>query len=62
MYSDSIFLKTAVKIAILHNLGDKLFSRTAAALDLSLKNVRSQQDKLILHQKCVSAMISRTEE
>jgi len=32
--------------------GDKLFSRAAEDLDLSLKKARSQKDKLILHQKC----------
>jgi hypothetical protein len=41
---------------ILHNLGDKFFNRVAEDLDLSLKKVRNQQDKLILHQKCVRSI------
>jgi hypothetical protein len=44
-------------IPILHNLGDKLFNRAATDLDLSLKKVRSQKDRLNLHQKCVRAKI-----
>jgi hypothetical protein len=30
-------------IPLLHNLGDKLFTGAAEALDLSLKNVKSQE-------------------
>jgi hypothetical protein len=42
----------AKTLGIWPTLGDKLFSRAAEILDSSLKNVRSQTDKLILHQEC----------
>ena|SRR2546421_2512115 len=47
-----IIPKKINSFTILHTFGDKLFSRAAEDLDLSLKKARSQKDKLILHQKC----------
>ncbi len=58
----SILTSRCASRGILHNLGDKLFNRAATDLDLSLKKVISQKDKLIFHQKCVSTMPLRGRE